>query len=402
MQRARLTREKGQTSNTPLEVGDETTRLSTASNLVIDVIDRAAIAGASAPLPMSERMKRRSFGTVPIAHIPWHGLCRNSPGWRWGLRSLAPRRPASLTRPRFLPSPLPAPFLHDPIDSAPRQLIPCPRRAAQGRGAHRAQRDGLFEGMTEHLFFTLGKLARRANHHDFTLASAYAVRDRLMTATSRIEAISATPTGWWPISRPEFLNSVRSWATNLLMLGIREAVPRRCQRFGITILSRSWKWRRGRGWGTAARPSGGLLSRIPLQPGRSPKRHGLLASVLLRSFWAHLASLDPLIGWPVEGHDKWLIGRAGPAPAAPDSGLGYVGAFGPPHEVSTAHETGPRAVCAGFPAEHAIGIPTMLPVLGYRQHLQPAALWWRAEATENFDFYASTPADYDGRRAGRR
>ena len=35
--------------------------------------------------------------------------------------------------------------------------------------------------MTEHLFFTLGKLAPTASRHDLYMALSYAVRDRLMT-----------------------------------------------------------------------------------------------------------------------------------------------------------------------------------------------------------------------------
>ena len=62
-----------------------------------------------------------------------------------------------------------------------------------------AQRSGLqaqdvFEGMTEHLFYTLGKLAPTASRHDLYMALSFAVRDRLMTRyLAGIEAIRATP-----------------------------------------------------------------------------------------------------------------------------------------------------------------------------------------------------------------
>ena len=39
----------------------------------------------------------------------------------------------------------------------------------------------LFEGITEHLFFTLGRRVDSASPHDFYLALSYAVRDRLMS-----------------------------------------------------------------------------------------------------------------------------------------------------------------------------------------------------------------------------
>ena len=40
--------------------------------------------------------------------------------------------------------------------------------------------DDLAAGITEHLFFTLGKLADTASRHDLYLALSHAVRDRLM------------------------------------------------------------------------------------------------------------------------------------------------------------------------------------------------------------------------------
>ena len=43
--------------------------------------------------------------------------------------------------------------------------------------------DAVFDGMTEHLFFTLGKLAPSASRHDLYMALSYAVRDRLMVSS---------------------------------------------------------------------------------------------------------------------------------------------------------------------------------------------------------------------------
>ena len=52
--------------------------------------------------------------------------------------------------------------------------------------------DAVFDGMTEHLFFTLGKLAPSASRHDLYMALSYAVRDRLMTRyLASLEAIRA-------------------------------------------------------------------------------------------------------------------------------------------------------------------------------------------------------------------
>ena len=53
---------------------------------------------------------------------------------------------------------------------------------------------GVLDGMTEHLFFTLGKLAPTASRHDLYMALSYAVRDRLMMRyLATMEAMRAHP-----------------------------------------------------------------------------------------------------------------------------------------------------------------------------------------------------------------
>ena len=82
--------------------------------------------------------------------------------------------------------------------------------------------DDVFDGMTEHLFYTLGKLAPSASRHDLYMALSYAVRDRLMTRyLAGIEAINATPTRVVAYLSAEFLIGPQL-GNNLLMLGIRD------------------------------------------------------------------------------------------------------------------------------------------------------------------------------------
>jgi starch phosphorylase len=49
-----------------------------------------------------------------------------------------------------------------------------------------------------------------------------------------------------------------------------------------------------------------------------------------------------------------------------------------------------------IPAEHAIGVPHDVPVLGYRVNTCDRLRLWRADATESFDFYAFNIGDYYG------
>ena len=49
-----------------------------------------------------------------------------------------------------------------------------------------------------------------------------------------------------------------------------------------------------------------------------------------------------------------------------------------------------------IPAEHAIGIPHDVPVLGYRVNTCDRLRLWRADAAESFDFYAFNSGDYYG------
>lgn len=96
--------------------------------------------------------------------------------------------------------------------------------------------DGVFDGMTEHLFYTLGQLAPTASHHDLYVALSYAVRDRLMTRyLAGIEAISATPTRVVAYLSAEFLIGPQL-GNNLLMLGIQDEAAEALRRFGIDSL----------------------------------------------------------------------------------------------------------------------------------------------------------------------
>ncbi|MEB3262710.1 MAG: glycogen/starch/alpha-glucan phosphorylase [Cyanobacteriota bacterium] len=246
--------------------------------------------------------------------------------------------------------------------------------------------DDVFDGMTEHLFYTLGKLAPAASRHDLYMALSYAVRDRLMTRyLAGIEALAATPTRVVAYLSAEFLIGPQL-GNNLLMLGIRDAAAEALRRFGIPDLAE--------------------ILEVEEEPGLGNGGLGRLAACFLES----LASLeipatgygiryefgifDQLIrdGWQVEITDKWLKGGWPWEIPHPDQAC-FVG-FGGRTE-SFRDEHGHYRV-RWIPGEHAIGVPHDVPVLGYRVNTCDRLRLWRADATESFDFYAFNIGDYYG------
>ena len=95
---------------------------------------------------------------------------------------------------------------------------------------------GVFDGMTEHLFFTLGKRASTARLHDLYMALRYAVRDRLMGRyLATTEALRAKPQKSVAYLSAEFLIGPQL-NSNLLNLGIQQEAEEALRNFGIESL----------------------------------------------------------------------------------------------------------------------------------------------------------------------
>ena len=160
--------------------------------------------------------------------------------------------------------------------------------------------DAVFDGMTEHLFFTLGKLATSASLRDLYMALSFAVRDRLMSRylTSQ-ETIRARPQKTVAYLSAEFLIGPQL-NNNLLNLGIKKEAEEALKRFGIESLNE--------------------ILEVEEEPGLGNGGLGRLAACYMES----LASLQvPAVGygiryefgifnqlirdgWQVEVTDKWL------------------------------------------------------------------------------------------------
>jgi glycogen phosphorylase len=238
----------------------------------------------------------------------------------------------------------------------------------------------VFEGMTEHLFYTLGKLAPTASRHDLYMALSYAVRDRLMTRyLAGIEAISASPKRIVAYLSAEFLIGPQL-GNNLLMLGIQQEAAEALRQFGINDIEE--------------------ILDVEEEPGLGNGGLGRLAACFLESLATgygiryEFGIFDQLIrdGWQVEITDKWL--KAGWPWEIPHPDQACFVGFGG-HTESYRDQNGAYRV-RWIPAEHAIGVPHDVPVLGYRVNTCDRLRLWRADATESFDFYAFNSGDYYG------
>ena len=91
--------------------------------------------------------------------------------------------------------------------------------------------NNLYNGITERLFFTLGKRPEIATTHDFYMALSYAVRDQMMT--------------YWLDSKKEVDKEIAYLSAefligpqlnnNLISLGIRKEAEEALEEYGYTI-----------------------------------------------------------------------------------------------------------------------------------------------------------------------
>ena len=252
-----------------------------------------------------------------------------------------------------------------------------------------AQRTGLtandlFEGVTEHLFFSQGASTTAPTDHDLYMALSYAVRDRLMARHLAYKDLQRLhPAKSVAYLSAEFLIGPQL-GNNLLMLGIRDEAQEAMARFGVSNLDR--------------------ILTVEEEPGLGNGGLGRLAACYVES----LASLaipatgygiryefgifDQLIenGWQVEITDKWLKGGWPWEVVYPYKScrVGFGGS------TRTYHDRDGRLRVCWEPAEQALGIPHDVPVLGYGVNTCGRLRLWRAVATESFDFRAFNSGDY--------
>ena len=236
----------------------------------------------------------------------------------------------------------------------------------------------LRDGVTEHLFFTLGCSIETATPHDLTMALSHAVRDRLMVrALASQEAVERNRAKSVAYLSAEFLIGPQL-GNNLLMLGLREEAERAMRSFGIHSLE--------------------SLLHLEEEPGLGNGGLGRLAACFIESM-ASLAipaigygiryefgMFDQTIqdGWQVEISDQWLKGGWPWEVVRPNlqCRVGFGG-----HWESWRDGQGKERF-RWLPTEQVLGIAHDIPIAGYGVQTCARLRLWRSVAINNFDLQA--------------
>ncbi len=264
------------------------------------------------------------------------------------------------------------------------------RIAAAGiqRGVSDPVRTGLSvqairRAVLDNLTFHLGRMQRFATPHDYYMALAYAVRDRLLQRWMQThEAYAKHDVKVACYLSAEFLVGPHL-GTNLLNLGIEDAAREALTELGLDLDA--------------------ILDQEE-EPGLGNGGLGRLAACFLES----LATLEmPSVGygiryefgifdqeihdgWQVEITDKWLRHGNPWEIVRPD--IACMVKFGGHVEAFTDAAGGYRA--RWVPAQVVKGIPYDTPILGYDVSTCNTLRLWSAQACESFDFQAFNVGDY--------
>ena len=246
-------------------------------------------------------------------------------------------------------------------------------------------KDALKNAFLDGLFYVQGKFPSLATQHDYYLALAYAVRDRMLqrwisSAATYTESASRTVV----YLSAEFLMGPHL-GNNLLNLGIQDVVRQAINELGLDFDE---------------------LLRQEEEPGLGNGGLGRLAACFIES----LATLEiPSVGygiryefgifhqqivdgWQVEKTDKWL--RYGNPWEIVRPEWSVEVKLGGRAEQYTDEED--RLRVRWIPNNVVIGVPYDTPILGYRNNTANTLRLWKAEAPESFDFASFNSGDYYG------
>ncbi len=240
----------------------------------------------------------------------------------------------------------------------------------------------LYNGISERLFYTLGKRPETATSHDIYMALCYAVRDQMMSYHLAPEVCNNQK----EISylSAEFLIGPQL-GNNLLNLGIQEEAKEALHQFDLTLEE--------------------VLEQAE-EPGLGNGGLGRLAACYMES----LATLEvPATGYGIrykygifrqkilenqqaEVTDNWLHGDWPWELCQPSESVDV--GFGGKVEHYTSDQNNYRI--RWVPEEQVVAVPYDVLQLGYRVNCCNRIRLWRADAKETFDFFAFNIGDYLG------
>jgi len=245
--------------------------------------------------------------------------------------------------------------------------------------------DVLARAVMDSLFYALGKLPEMATQHDWYMALAYTVRDRLLDRWIRtVRTLMKHEVKTVSYLSAEFLMGPQL-AKNLTNLGIYDQAREAVNKLGLDL---------------------DVLSEQEEEPGLGNGGLGRLAACYLDS----LATLEiPAIGygiryefgifdqeirdgWQVEVTDKWL--QFGNPWEIPRPHVNYYVNLGGHTEAYTDSDGHYRV--RWIPARVVKGVAYDTPLLGYRVNTTDLLRLWKAEAVESFDFDEFNTGDYFG------
>jgi starch phosphorylase len=244
----------------------------------------------------------------------------------------------------------------------------------------RLQRDFL-----DNLFFMLGKFPGLASQHDYYLALAYTVRDRLLARwVDTAETYMAKGSRTVVYLSAEYLLGPHL-ANNILNLGIEKPVREAVTELGLNYTA---------------------LLQEEVEPGLGNGGLGRLAACFLDSLatleiptlgygirYEHGIFAQEIVdGWQVEKTDTWLR-HGNPWELVRPEWAVEVRLGGYTERVEDAHG---RPHTRWVPARSVLGVPYDTPILGYRNRTANTLRLWCAEAVDSFDLTIFNRGDYWG------
>ena len=272
-----------------------------------------------------------------------------------------------------------------PVTSLPTLGAPPPPQIDEDRVA--LSKEALKHAFLDNLFYMQGKFPALATKHDYYMALAYAVRDRMLQRwISTAAAYTKQGSRTVAYLSAEFLIGPAPRQQPPQPRHLRRRARRRWPSSASTSTSCSRR-KTSRASATAASAGSPRASSIRSRRSRFPRiGYGI-------RYEFGIFQQEIVDGWQVEMTDKWL--RYGNPWEIARPEWCRRREVRRPHRALVPTSTAACA-CAGCRDHVVNGVPYDTPILGYRVNTANTLRLWNAEAPESFDFAAFNRGDYYG------